>query len=162
MEPHRIFHSEGDCIIRTTTSKLKNMHYFLFNDMLLLVSAGKSLFNKDEWRVHFQLLLSDLSFSILRYEKGLLITGPTLKMIVVLETAPQLALLMTALHSLKSALPSVDPTSIHHSLSPTSLPHFFLLLKATWLSHPRLHYVVVLLSFLVGVCYWWMGKITHK
>eukprot|EP00026_Physarum_polycephalum_P003352 Phypoly_transcript_03362.p1 GENE.Phypoly_transcript_03362~~Phypoly_transcript_03362.p1 ORF type:complete len:350 (+),score=44.59 Phypoly_transcript_03362:486-1535(+) len=161
MEPHRIFHSEGNCIIRTTSAKMKNMHYFLFNDMILLVSAGKSLFNKEEWRIHFQLLLSELSFSILKYEKGLLITATTLKLILILDDTQQMMELLDTLQGLKSKLPNVDPSLIR-SLSSRSLPEWLQKLKSTWLSHSKLHFLVAFLAFLMGVSYWWMGKHAHK
>jgi len=152
MEPHRIFHSEGNCIIRTSTTKIKSVHYFLFNDMLLLVSPGKSLFNKDEWRVHFQLLLADLTFSVMRYEKGLLITAMTLKIVLILEDTIQMLELLETLQTLKEKIPNVDMNT-QQMITTKILPWWISYLQSLLSTYFKLYYVGVVL-LLIGVIYW--------
>ena len=79
---------------------------------------------------------------------------------MILDDAQEMLSFLETLKDLKTKLPSDPSTRI--SLTSSSLPEWLLALKASWLGHPSLHYIIVLLAFLVGLSYWWMGKNAHK
>lgn len=111
--------------------------------MLLLVSPGTSLFNKDAWRVHYQLLLADLSFSVLQYgmiypphnlslfihrtfaEKGLLVMGTELKIIIILDNLEVTQEFVGTLQSLKEKVPTTTPLNPLKVSPSRSLSIFF-------------------------------------